>query len=410
MNILIQNGVLYTVLSDGIQVIANLTPDQVAYIRDNFSDTAKLESWIRTTFLAEHTENEARKESTIKGLSKLEESGMFYYEGSVLYMNGINLSIPEMLASHFAEAIENDKDRFNALVNFWKLCSINPNPEARQDLFKFLQGGSFTITPTGMFVAYRNVSVQTEGAGRQLAEFISASIVKVKGWKKPAKNFEVYQNEDKYEIYDMKRRQITPEGKHIGNLEKLSTGVKDGGTVYTDAHTGTFRIVIGEPVSMPREKCDHNAGRDCSYGLHVGNKSFLRRDAFGQVGLVCLINPYNVTAVPYYNPNKLRCCEYLPIGIAEYDDSGKLIEVDTTLYEDDYCQFTVDQINQMLTEADMTEHQINTLFDLTSNENIRELANEKIKDRNVIMFEDEQEEDDDYLYDSYEDDYYDDED
>lgn len=397
MNILIQNGVLFTVLSDGTQVIADLTSDQVDYIRNNFSDTDKLEAWIRATFLAKQAEAEAKKEAITKGLSKLEKSGMFYYEGTSLYMEGINLSIPEMLAKHFAEAIENDKDRFNALVNFWKLCSINPNPEARQDLFKFLKGGNFTITPTGMFVAYRNVSIKTEGAGRKLAEFISASLIKVRGWKKSAKNFEVYQNttehdthEGEYEIYDMKKRSTTPEGKHIGNLEKLSTTLEDE-TVYTDNHTQTFEIKIGEPVSMPREDCDHNAGRDCSYGLHLGNRSFLSRNSFGQVGLVCLCNPYNVTAVPHYNHNKLRCCEYLPIGIAEYDSSGKLIEVDTALYEDDYCQFTVDQINEMLAQANMEEHQINSLFEVTSNENIRELANEKIKDRNIIMFEDDEE-------------------
>lgn len=53
------------------------------------------------------------------------------------------------------------------------------------------------------------------------------------------------------------------------------------------------------------------------------------------------------------------------------------------MYEDDYCQFTVDQINTMLEEADLQEYKINTLFDNTSNENIREVANNSIKTKNI---------------------------
>jgi len=98
---------------------------------------------------------------------------------------------------------------------------------------------------------------------------------------------------------------------------------------------------------------------------------------------VCLCNPYNVVSVPHYNTNKLRCCEYLPIGVAEYDSSGKLVELDTKLYEDSYCQFTVEQINEMLNMSSPEDVQINTLFEVRNTKNIREAANKSVAGRNI---------------------------
>ena len=42
---------------------------------------------------------------------------------------------------------------------------------------------------------------------------------------------------------------------------------EDGSIVYTDAHTGTTRIKIGEVVTMPREDCDTVQEHTCSQGL-----------------------------------------------------------------------------------------------------------------------------------------------
>lgn len=39
--------------------------------------------------------------------------------------------------------------------------------------------------------------------------------------------------------------------------------------VYTDHHSHTFKIKIGEMVTMPREECDCNSNISCSKGLNV---------------------------------------------------------------------------------------------------------------------------------------------
>ena len=40
-----------------------------------------------------------------------------------------------------------------------------------------------------------------------------------------------------------------------------------------------------------------------------------------------MVNPVDICAVPWKSAEygKLRCCAYLPIGIAEYDDTGHVI-------------------------------------------------------------------------------------
>ena len=68
--------------------------------------------------------------------------------------------------------------------------------------------------------------------------------------------------------------------------------------VFTDHHSHTFKIRIGEMVTMDRDKCDTVQENTCSSGLHIGGKGWLKENYFGDTGLACLINPADVVAVP----------------------------------------------------------------------------------------------------------------
>lgn len=68
--------------------------------------------------------------------------------------------------------------------------------------------------------------------------------------------------------------------------------------VFTDHRTHTFKIKIGEMVTMNRDKCDTTQEHTCSTGLHVSGKGWLKRNYFGNTGLACLVNPSDVVAVP----------------------------------------------------------------------------------------------------------------
>ena len=96
--------------------------------------------------------------------------------------------------------------------------------------------------------------------------------------------------------------------------------------VFTDHHSHTFKIRIGEMVTMDRSKCDTVQENTCSTGLHIGGKGWLKKNYYGDTGLACLINPADVVAVPPYDDyGKLRTCAYLPMDIIHYDETSNVI-------------------------------------------------------------------------------------
>ena len=287
---------------------------------------------------------------------------LFEKRNKSVYMVGINLSIPEFLFEAIYKC--NDDKKLQSLVNFWKLCAMNPDPRARHDLFKFLDGGKFTITQGGYFVAYRNVILKnTSDVNSKLKEYvrIHTDIVK-KRWKKSLKNFFVVKLNGLYVIVEkgkISNIQSNSSFEFIGSLKELNdpssklykSMIIESETVYTDQHTRTFNIKIGELVKMDRSKCNSNPEIGCSYGLHVGNKKFLSRGSFGNTGIAVLVNPSKVVAVPKENVNKMRVCEYLPISEVKYDNNGSLIEVDTDFMEYTYSYEDTKKLEEMISKT-----------------------------------------------------------
>ena len=157
--------------------------------------------------------------------------------------------------------------------------------------------------------------------------------------------------------------------------------------VYTDHHTGTFRIKIGEMVTIDRRDCDSNSNIECSRGLHVAGKNWLTRNYYGTQGLVCLVNPADVVAVPGNSEyGKLRCCAYLPIDLLEYNYDDKPIEFPK---EDGFdCSYVNKVIYEGLmgTESDTTYKIVipqNPSLNKDSIQNrLFDIALQAIKDRN----------------------------
>ncbi len=202
----------------------------------------------------------------VNTVRSLEKSSVLTFENDSAYWKEVsNLTVPTELAKAILDAEEhNDEVRLSTYKNFWTLMSLNPDDRCRKNLFWFLNKNGLVISKCGFFIAYRN------------ANFFGTD--------------------------------------------------EDGTEVYTDAHTGTTRIRIGEVVTMPREDCDSVQENTCSRGLHLGARTWLKRNYFGNQGLVCLCNPADVVAVPPLdNYGKLRTCAYLPIEKAEFDGNGDVI-------------------------------------------------------------------------------------
>ena len=205
----------------------------------------------------------------IKFWENTEDSSEITSDGISVYWKSVSpLSMPMSFAEKVMKAERNkDTAELEAYRNFWTLLSLNQDASVRENLFKFLEKWGMCITKSGLVVGYRNADV--------------------------------------YRVSDNPTE----------------------GTIYTDHHSGTTRIMIGRMVTLDRSKCDCDSSVECSRGLHLGGTSWLEQHYFGNVGLVCLVNPVDIVAVPWQTAEygKLRCCAYLPIAEAQYDETGHII-------------------------------------------------------------------------------------
>lgn len=84
----------------------------------------------------------------------------------------------------------------------------------------------------------------------------------------------------------------------------------------TDHYSGKFSNEVGKYVEMNREEVDNNPNVTCSYGLHVGSLSYIKRMYSHGVIVKCIIHPKDFVSIPTdYNGAKARVCRYKVVGI-----------------------------------------------------------------------------------------------
>lgn len=276
-------------------------------------------------------------------LARVDKSKFLICEGSSIYWEGISeLSMPQNFVEKILEAEETENaDALEGYKNFWTLLCLNPDERVRQNLFWYLDNWGMCISKSGLFVGYRNVDIDRAGNKdyypQELVDFVVDNYERIRASKKSTGDYWVVTGEDEYyqllsstqvlmaeeefsEKYNL--REIYNELKAV-NFKAENIG---DDTVFTDVYSGTFKIKIGEMVTMPREECDCNSDKECSAGLHLGGTGWLRRCYFGKVGLACLCNPRDVVAIPRdAEYGKLRTCAYLPVARVEYDITGHVI-------------------------------------------------------------------------------------
>lgn len=168
----------------------------------------------------------------------------------------------------------------------------------------------------------------------------------------------------------------TLEIESLGSLENLFKNMSDlfdfDSPTFTDWHTKRSTIVLGEPVTMDMDDCDTNPNNTCSSGLHVGAPGYVSKFGYGEDNyiLACLVNPMNIAAIPYdYDFEKMRTCEYLPYAVCEFED-GKIKELDTKYFEEDYINYEVESLNDLskeLKNLDLNQEEIKERKSLISN-------------------------------------------
>lgn len=104
-------------------------------------------------------------------------------------------------------------------------------------------------------------------------------------------------------------------------LEKGDLPIADDGSIviykvlnrsndcYVDCHTHRVKQRVGSYVCMDPSMVDHNRRQECSNGLHVARRGYLRGFS-GNVCVLAKVAPEDVIAVPYEDANKMRVCGY----------------------------------------------------------------------------------------------------
>ena len=94
-----------------------------------------------------------------------------------------------------------------------------------------------------------------------------------------------------------------------------------------DVHSGTILNNVGCRVQMDIENVDPNRAQDCSYGLHVASRGYIRGFS-GNTLLLILVNPEDVIAVPQYDPKKVRVCRYDVVHEFSQEDMNHILSPD----------------------------------------------------------------------------------
>lgn len=81
------------------------------------------------------------------------------------------------------------------------------------------------------------------------------------------------------------------------------------GEKYVDCHTKQVEQWVGAYVCMDPSLVDHNRNNECSNGLHVARRGYIREFS-GDVCIMAKLAPEDVIAVPAYDANKMRVCGY----------------------------------------------------------------------------------------------------
>ena len=290
----------------------------------------------------------ARIHSLQQGVKRLEGLDDFEIEGHSVKLRGTGRTMPQLLVEKFIEIVDiydmdpyhnvTEDEEYQALKRFFMWCCLNPRAEVANDLYDFLNKNSFRITKQGFFVALRNIV--TLHGGTELVQFVSNTYNKIKAiWKKDPDDYTVFLENGEYKLVhkgdlyetieeidedgEMYEDEIgIDHGEEIGDLTDLYLDLPNRHeNRFTDAHTRTFDIRVGQVVSMPPEECNWSTA-DCAHaGLHF-TADQINYVGCGDQSVLVLINPMKVVGI---GEAKGRCYEYLPIMTVSREESTEIL-------------------------------------------------------------------------------------
>lgn len=142
------------------------------------------EDVVRGIIMPQYVKQMGEIQNKLDLLENFNKSEYLSAEGNSVFIKSIsNLSLPGDLAMAVWNAEQEDNiELLSTYLNFWTLASLNPDAEARTNLFWFLNRYGMSISRSGLFIAYRNVVLKDKGSGvsQKWVKFITESFTHVR--------------------------------------------------------------------------------------------------------------------------------------------------------------------------------------------------------------------------------------
>jgi len=397
LNVKLVNDSLTVVLNDGsILSKPNATKDDYLAVISAKTEDTLYSICADSTVMEQKRKQEAeiaRIKAVQQGIKRLEGLADFEIEGNSVKLAGTGRTMPQLLVERFIEIVDTEayhagfgdlehrlanSEEYQALKRFFMWCCLNPRAEVANDLYDFLNKNSFRITKQGFFVALRNVV--TLHGGVELVQFVSNAYNKVKAvWKKSPDNYIVFLENGEYKLVhvddlyetigdydedgDFYDDEVTIDhGEKIGNLTELYLDLPNRHeNRFTDAHTRTFDIRVGQVVNMPPQECNWSTA-DCAHaGLHF-TADEINYVGCGDQSVLILINPMKVVGI---GEAKGRCYEYLPIMTVSREESTEILhdlDFDTLELDEAFAIHELENLAEKVKGGfviEATKHQFN---------------------------------------------------
>lgn len=85
-------------------------------------------------------------------------------------------------------------------------------------------------------------------------------------------------------------------------------------TTYVDCYTGNIKQKVGSHVFMDEKLVDPNRNNECSCGLHIARRDYLKNFS-GQVCVLVKVNPEDIIAIPHNDASKIRTKAYHIVAV-----------------------------------------------------------------------------------------------
>lgn len=257
-----------------------------------------------------------------------------------LYLRGDGCPVPEDILPTLEEYVENGWNN-TPIINFIKRLALNPSDHVRAHLFTFARKHGIQLNQDGFLILYKAVAMKDlsehDYTGRVTQEYLRLRKLNLN----PNDTLVVKKNDDvvfmhpgTWEPEDAKGEDAL--GTVLGIFQNIDAHIPKKRTIYTDKHTKTMEIGLRQLVRMPREKVDPNTNNSCSYGLHVGTHSYVKK--FGAAHdpvFACLVCPSWIVAFPNDDDSKMRTEAYYTYALMDRSDDAAWTEIEGSYFETD---------------------------------------------------------------------------